>query len=65
MKVLTSISIIVTPEGKKLSYTYSEIDAGGVVTRANVRESYIATETQLLNMISNLESKIINDKNIK
>ena len=57
-KVLTSISIITKPEGKMLSYTYSEVDAGGIIIKANVRESYIALENDLLTTITNLENKV-------
>lgn len=60
MKVLTSISIITTPEGKKVSYTYSEVDSGGIITKANIRESYIALESDLLTAITNLENKVSN-----
>lgn len=58
MKILTSISIISSPAGKKISYTYSEVDESGNITKGNVRESFIALETDLLTDINNLEKKI-------
>lgn len=64
-KILTSLSIISVPEGKKVSYTYSEIDAGGVITKSNARESFVAVDADLLDKIDKFEKKIIADKNIK
>lgn len=64
-KILTSLSIISIPEGKSVSYTYSELDTTGVITRSNVRQSFIATDSDLLDKIDKFEKKIINDKNIK
>jgi hypothetical protein len=58
MKKLTSISIITVAEGKSVSYTYSEVDAAGVIVKSNVRESYLALENDVLSMITNLENKV-------
>ena len=58
MKKLTSISIITVAEGKSVSYTYSEVDAAGLIVKSNVRESYIALEPDILTMITNLENKV-------
>lgn len=58
MKILTSVSIISSPAGKKISYTYSEVDESGNVVKGNVRESFIALESDLIADINSIEGKI-------
>lgn len=58
MKILTSVSIISSPAGKKVSYTYSEVNENGNVVKGNVRESFIALDSELLLDIGNIEEKI-------
>lgn len=58
MKILTSFSVISAPEGKRVSYTYSELDANGNLVKSNVRESFIAMDADLLTKITDLENII-------
>lgn len=62
MKILTSVTILTTAEGKKVSYTFSELDAQGSIIKANVRESFIVFDETLLATIADLENKITTDK---
>lgn len=55
MKKLTGIAVLTTAEGKRVSYTYSEIDAEGNVTSPNNKGSFVALEEEALAAISALE----------
>ncbi|MGN0975675.1 MAG: hypothetical protein ACI4OL_06710 [Gemmiger sp.] len=58
MNVLTSFAVVSTGEGKRVSYTYSVIDADGNVQQSNVRRSFIATTGELLGQIAAIESVV-------
>lgn len=58
MKILTSVSIISAPEGKRVSYTYSELDVNGSLVKSNVRESFVALDPEIQTIITSLESKV-------
>lgn len=58
MKKLTSVSVITAPEGKRVSYTYSELDDSGNLIKSNVRESFVALDTTLLTIISDMENQV-------
>lgn len=58
MKRLQGFAVINDTMGKKVAYTYSEIDENGNVVKSNVKESFIAIDTEALDLISKLEEKI-------
>ena len=47
MKTITSYTVFNTAEGMRLSYTYSEIDEDGNVTRSNVRKDLVVVDRTL------------------
>lgn len=47
MKTITSYTAFNTAEGMRLSYTYSEIDENGNVTRSNVRKDLVVVDRTL------------------
>lgn len=53
MKILTSFTKLITGEGIRISYTYSEIDDVGKVVSQNNRANFVVTDTSLK---SNLEA---------
>ena len=53
MKILTSFTKLITGEGIRVSYTFSEIDDGGKVVSQNNRANFVVTDTSLK---SNLEA---------
>lgn len=56
MKVLTGIAIVQSAEGKRIAYTYSEInDAGEVISTGN-KGNFIAVTQADLNAIAALET---------
>jgi len=58
MLKLTGIAIITTAEGKRMTYSYSEIDDNGTIIASNKKRSFIAVEEELKNLISQLEAKV-------
>lgn len=47
MKILTSFTKLITGEGIRVSYTFSEIDELGNVVSQNNRANFVATDTSL------------------
>lgn len=58
MKKIQGFAVINDTMGKKVAYTYSEIDKGGNVVKSNVKESFVAIDNETLELISKLEEKI-------
>lgn len=55
MKIVTSMTILTTPEGKRMSVTYSDVDESGKITSENNRENRIVVRNDVLEHISVLE----------
>lgn len=47
MKTITSYTAFNTAEGMRLSYTYSEIDENGNITRSNIRKDLVVVDITL------------------
>lgn len=58
MLKLTGVAIVTTAEGKRLTYSFSEIDENGTILKSNVKRSFVAVDTELKNIIDQLESKV-------
>ncbi|MBO0558995.1 hypothetical protein EXQ37_03930 [Clostridium botulinum] len=59
MKRLTGTAIINTAEGKRIAFTYSEIDEEtGAIIEDNKKESFIALDENFLNTIQQVENYI-------
>ena len=56
MKKLTGFSVTPSAEGKRVYYTYSEIDSDGNGTSSTVRGSYVALDEDVLAAIATLET---------
>lgn len=55
MKKVTSITILTTAEGKRLSLTFSEIDEGGNIIKENERVNRVVVDEAALGVIAGLE----------
>ncbi len=56
MKTLTGLAVVPSAEGKRITYTYSELNEAGEVVSAGNKGNYIAvTETELA-AVETLES---------
>lgn len=59
MKRLTGTAIINTAEGKRIAFTYSDIDEKtGAIIEDNKKESFIALDEEFLNTIQQIEDYI-------
>lgn len=58
MKKLTSVAVVTTAEGERVSYAYTELDSGGNITSQNNRASFVALDDDLLDAISTLKSAV-------
>ena len=55
MKKVTSITILTTAEGKRLSLTFSEIDQSGNIVKENDRVNRVVVDEAALGVIAGLE----------
>lgn len=62
MKVVTSYTHLVTGEGDRLSYTYSEIDDQGNLINQNQRGNFIVTDQTLLGHVRAINDYITQNK---
>ena len=58
MQKSTSFTKLVTGEGIRLSYTYSEIDGSGSIQSQNNRGNFIVTDDSLLTHIQAIDDYI-------
>ena len=55
MKRVTSMTVLTTAEGKRLSVTFSEIDEKGNIIKENERVNKVVVDQSALNCITELE----------
>ncbi len=55
MKRVTSMTVLTTAEGKRLSITFSEIDDKGNIIKENERVNKVVVDQSALNCITELE----------
>lgn len=58
MKLLTSFTKLVTGEGVRISYTYSEVDKDGKLTSQNNRGNFVAIDKELKKHIDAIDEFI-------
>lgn len=58
MKALQGFAVINDTVGKKIAFSYSEIDDGGNVTRPNIKESFVAVDQNVKDAIEVIENAI-------
>ena len=60
MKKLTSFTHLVTGEGDRIAYTYSEIDSEGNLVSQNNKGNFIAIDAELIGHIRAIQEYISN-----
>lgn len=55
MKKVTSMTVLTTAEGKRLSLTFSEIDDNGNIVKENERVNKVVVNRNALDCITELE----------
>jgi len=58
MKKLTSVAVVTTAEGERVSYAYTELDSDGNITSQNNRASFVALDNDLLTAIATLKNAV-------
>ena len=58
MKKLTSVAVVTTAEGERVSYAYTELDSDGNITSQNNRESFLALDYHLLTAIATIKNAV-------
>lgn len=58
VKLLSGFAVINDTVGKRISYTFTEVDSNGNVIRQNVKESYLVLDEEEKTVIAQLEEKI-------
>lgn len=58
MKILTGFAVVTDSIGKRIAYTYSEVDEVGNIIKSNTKESYVVLSEEELTLINSLEEKI-------
>jgi len=64
MLKLTGVAIITTAEGKRLTYSYSDVGDDGTIKASNIKRSFIAVDQELKELIEKLESKTSEHMNL-
>lgn len=58
MKILTGFAVINSDIGKKVAYTFSDVDEQGNIVKSNAKESFAIIEEDVLNAIKVIENTI-------
>lgn len=63
MLMLTGVAIVTTAEGKRITYSYSEVDDNGTIVKSNAKRSFVAVDQEMKDIIEQLENKVSNHMN--
>ncbi len=58
MKILGGIAVVNDSIGKRLAYTYSEVDEQGQIVKSNIKESFVILDEETSDLVSKLEAKV-------
>ena len=58
MKKLTSVAVVTTAEGERVSYAYAELDDSWNITSQNNRGSFVALDEGVLAAINTLKTAV-------
>lgn len=56
--LVTGIAALTTAEGKRIAYTYSQIDDNGTIIKSNEKKSFVVMEQETLDIIAQLKVKV-------
>ncbi|WP_238907440.1 hypothetical protein [Clostridium sp. YIM B02506] len=63
MLKLTGVAIITTAEGKRITYSYSDVGEDGTIKASNIKRSFVAVDEEMKSIIDQLEAKVSNHMN--
>ena len=58
MKMLQGFAVINDTVGKKIAFTYSELNESGTITKSNIKESFVVLDNEVKNAIQIIENVI-------
>lgn len=64
MLMLTGLAIVTTAEGKRITYSYSEVDENGTIVKSNAKRSFVAVDSEIKAIIERLENKVSEHMNL-
>ncbi len=64
MLMLTGLAIVTTAEGKRITYSYSEVDENGTIVKSNAKRSLVAVDSEIKVIIEQLENKVSEHMNL-
>lgn len=62
MKVVTSFTHLITGEGNRIAYTYSELDSTGNLVSQNNKGNFVAVDPELVSHINAINDYINKNK---
>lgn len=62
MKIVTSFTHLITGEGNRIAYTYSEVDEDGTLVSQNNRGNFVAVNEELVGHINAINDYITKNK---
>lgn len=62
MKKVTSFTHLITGEGNRIAYTYSELDSTGNLISQNNKGNFVAVDPELVSHINAINNYINNKK---
>lgn len=57
-KILSGFAVLNDTVGKRISYTFTEVDENGMIVKSNQKESYVVLDEETKKIIQSLEAKI-------
>lgn len=62
MKIITSFTHLVTGEGHRIAYTYSEVDSSGNIVSQNNKGNFVAVDEALIEYVNAINKYISENK---
>lgn len=62
MKVVTSFTHLITGEGNRIAYTFSELDSTGNLVSQNNKGNFVAVDSELVSHINAINDYINKNK---
>ena len=58
MKILTGFAVVNSEVGKKIAFTYTEVDESGKVIKSNTKDSFVVVDENVKDAIKIIEGSI-------
>lgn len=58
VNMVTGMAVLTTAEGKRITYTYSQVDDNGTITKSNEKKSFVVMDQETVSIIEQLKEKV-------